>query len=197
MTERRWPYPPPQFDVTVWKKGILFDVKSLWNFLFRSNCTQPGPIFDYLYNYALADKRSFYLNLTAPFGRAVKKIPYPHNIDLIIQFLHQSRFIHKNYITNSRCRRLLQPKHLTFLRRFHTPTSTHPTIPSLHNLIRSRLKSGLRTTFPQPSPPIPLPPKTYLKNRYIPYPPPTSFIPPITSFSGFDPPSRYPREGVG
>ena len=197
MTDNQWPYPPPQFEVTVWRKGILFDVKALWNFLFRSSLFHPGPIFDYFFNYATTDKRTFYLNLATPFGKAVQRIPYPCNTKLIIHFLQQSQFICKNYITRSRIRPLLQPKHLTFLRRFHTPSSTHSIIPSLHNLIRHRLKPVPCTTPPQPSLPLPQPHKTYPKNRYISYPPPTSFIPPITSFSGFDPPSRYPREGVG
>ena len=197
MTDRQWPHTPPQFEVTVWKKGILFDVKALWNFLFRSNLIQPGPTFDFLFNYATTDKRTFYFNLATPFGKAVKKIPYPCNTRLIAHFLKQSQFICNNYITRTRIRPLLQPRHLTFLRRLHAPSSTYPITPSLHNLIRHRLKPVLRTNPPLPPIPLPHTHKTYPKNHYISYPPPTSFVPPITSLSGFDPPSRYPREGVG
>ena len=196
MTERRWPYPPPQFEVTAWRKGILFDLKAIWNFLVRSNIMEHHPVTTFLFNYVNTDTRTFFLNLASPFGRAVKKIPFPRNTDLIIRFLYQSQFIRKNYVTTLRCLPL-RSKHLTFLRRFHTPSSTHPSIPSLHNLIRNRLNTASRTNPLQPSPVLPLPHKTYLKNRYISYPPPTTCIPPITPFSGFDPPSRYPREGVG
>jgi hypothetical protein len=181
----------PYLEVYVIGSRINFALSELFNFLLLTGMPLDHPFAIKVYPYVCESTREFLLNLDTPFGKAIKRAPLLLRIHAAYHFIAQTTIIHKSYQTPSRIRkRLLRSPHFSFFPRFHKPSSN-----PLQNLIRFRLKP--RITSRLPISPLPHPHKTYIQFRYIIYPPLTIYSPPKTSVSGFDPPSRYPREGVG
>jgi len=181
-------HPSPYLEVGVIGSTIIFNIIDLFNFLLRTGMPIDHPFFVKMYPYAITSTRAFILNLNTPFGKAIKCSPLLLRIHVAYHFIGQSTIIHKCYQTLSRIRKRL--RQISFLPRFHKSSSN-----LRQNLIRFRLKPCI-TTCPPITPP-PYPHKTYIQLRYTTYPPSIPFTPSKTPVSGFDPQSRYPREGVG
>ena len=185
---RPYQHPSPYLEVYVIGPRIVFTIADLFNFLILTGIQSNHPFYVKMYPYASTCPRQFILNLNTPFGKAIKCSPLLLRIHVAYHFIAQSTIIHKCYQTLPRIRKRL--RQISFLPRFHKSSSN-----LRQNLIRFRLKP--RITISLPTIPPPYPHKTYIQLRYTTYPPSIPFTPSKTPVSGFDPQSRYPREGVG
>ena len=148
--------------------------------------------------YYFCGVNGFLLNLTSPFGKAVIRLhPLTRAHILTLMFPHLVKY-HK--ITNRRARQFLlrpTPTHLHFIKRFHShPLPTHPPTPSLHNLMRNRLKPSPTITIPSNPEPLHYR-KTSFNLLRITVSAPTLLWKPQDTLYGSRFRSCFPREGVG
>ena len=139
----------------------------------------------------------FVFNSATPFGKFSLSLPPSIIKTTLVYGLYKFSLFKTHPFTRKRRRsHLLRPKHLHFLRRFHTPLPTKPPTPSLHNLIRLRLKQPrvvLATVPPKPKKER-IRPK--LKLELLAKPLRASRIFNILIWS-MTYPLFYPREGIG
>jgi len=138
---------------------------------------------------------------SSPFFSSLSRLNISNLLPFLIHLIQYSRLFHcRHYILHRRIRSNLirpTPTHLHFIKRFHShPLPTRPPTPSLHNLLRNRLKRP-----PSPTPPsVPLiTPHTYASYTYLPPLPPvaSTSVPPKILFYGHSPLLLLPRAGVG
>jgi hypothetical protein len=168
---------------------------AIWTYLsqvgYTSSYLHSSGIFDYLYH-----SSGFLFNPKRQFGKAILKLPHYTRLQTLMAIIP---YPVKYKITRRRIRRHLlrpTPTHIHFLHRFHPhPLPTRPPTPSLHNLIRHRLKKPI--TLPSSSPDPHTHRKTHFTSLYTTISqPPVPWKPQDVLYS-----SRYrncfPREGVG
>ena len=179
---------------------VRVTMSDCWKFFIDAGLVDNGGFTYYwLYNFTNTNPDfDFAFKPSSHWGKRILKSSLHTILDTLGRFIHNHSQFSLASITLRRIRPLLSPKHLAFLRRFHTPLPTIPPTPSLKNLIRKRLKSP--KIFISTPPPISTLPHQH-KTSFTPishfHSIPLNLRPIKTLLFGLSLPRRYPREGVG